>query len=132
MQKIRVRAEHVAEPPPGLWSNCLKVGQFVYVSGLTARGPDGQMPVQGEYAQTQVIFRKMKALVTAAGGAMDDIVKLTVFVTNITQNTEVWRARKEFFVGDFPACSLVEVRALAKLDTLVEIEGVAYLGSGGA
>ncbi len=132
MQKIRVRSEHVAEPPPGLWSNCLRVGQFVYIAGLTARDADGHMPAQGEYAQTRVIFEKMKALVTAAGGAMGDIVKLTVFVTDITRNTEVWRARKEFFAGDFPACSLVEVRALAKPDTLVEIEGVAHLGAGGS
>lgn len=130
MKKTRVLSEHVAEAPPGRWSNCLRVGPHVYIAGLTARAPDGTIPVAGEYAQAKVIFEKMRHLVTAAGGKMDDMVKLTIFVTDITQNTEVWRARQEFFNGDFPTCSLVEVRALATPDILVEVEGMALLGCG--
>lgn len=131
MKKVRVRSEHVTEAPAGLWSNCLKVGQMVYIAGLTARAPDGVNVLGGgEYGQSKVIFEKIRNLVTAAGGSMDDIVKLTIFVTNIANNSEVWRARKEFFSGDFPTCSLVEVKALAKPEILVEIEGVAYLGCG--
>ena len=49
-------------------------------------------------------------------------------MVNIKNNTEVWRARREFFTGDFPASTLVEVRSLAGPETLVEIEAVAYLG----
>ena len=49
---------------------------------------------------------------------------------DITKNTEVWRARREFFTGDFPASTLVEVRSLAKPEVLVEIEAIAYLGRG--
>ena len=56
---------------------------------------------------------------------MNDVVKLTIFVTDIKQNSGVWRARREFFTGDFPASSLVEVRALALPEILVEIEAVA-------
>jgi 2-iminobutanoate/2-iminopropanoate deaminase len=61
-------------------------------------------------------------------GTMDNLVKMTIFVVDITKNTEVWRARREFFTGDCPASTLVEVRSLAKPDVLVEIEAVAYLG----
>jgi enamine deaminase RidA (YjgF/YER057c/UK114 family) len=129
MKKARTVSEHVPEAPPGLWSNCISVGPLVFIAGLTARDPNAPTLLdRDEYAQAKVIFGKMKHLVTAAGGAMDDIVKLTIFVTDIRRNVDVWRARKEFFTGDFPACSLVEVRALAKPDILVEIEGVAYLG----
>ena len=63
---------------------------------------------------------------------MDDVVKMTIFVTSIAKNTEVWRARSEFFNGDFPACSLVEASSLAKPEILVEIEAIAHLGSSSA
>lgn len=131
MKKIRIRSPHVAEVAPGLWSNCLRVGDVVYTAGLTARGPDGDNVLgSDEYAQSKVIFQKISDLLAAAGGTMGDVVKLTIFVTDIRRNTEVWRARREFFDGDFPVCSLVQVAALAKPEILVEIEAVAHLGSG--
>ena len=58
---------------------------------------------------------------------MDNLVKMTIYVVDIKNNTEVWRARREFFMGDFPASTLVEVRSLANPEVLVEIETV-YLG----
>jgi enamine deaminase RidA (YjgF/YER057c/UK114 family) len=49
---------------------------------------------------------------------------------NIKNNTEVWRARQEFFSGDFPCSTLVEVRSLATPEILVEIEAIACIGAG--
>jgi enamine deaminase RidA (YjgF/YER057c/UK114 family) len=72
----------------------------------------------------------MRHLVEAAGGAMSDVVKMTIYVVNIKKNTEVWRARQEFFTGDFPCSTLVEVRSLATSDILVEIEAIACIGAG--
>ena len=69
-------------------------------------------------------------MVEAAGGAMGDVVKITVYVTDIRNNTKVWAARREFFVGDFPASTLVEVRALASPEILVEIDAIAHVGRG--
>ncbi len=130
MKKIRVRAPEVGEPTDGLWSNCLKVGDMVYVSGLTARAKDGSTVVgEDEYAQAQFIFTKMRHLMEAAGGCMDDIVKMTIFVTRIGKNVDIWKARREAFTGDFPACSLVEVSALAKPEILVEIEAFGHIGA---
>lgn len=130
MKKEKIVSEYVAEPKPRLWSNCLRVGNVAYVSGMTARAKDGETLLgDNEYEQSKVVFGKIKDLVEAAGGKMDDVVKMTIFVTNIGKNTEVWRARSEFFSGDFPACSLVEVSNLAKPEILVEIEAIAHLGS---
>ena len=125
-KKIRVISPHVAEAEPGLWSNCLQVKDTLYLSGLTARSPDSPLP-ETMYEQAKVIFEKIKHLVEAAGGEMDDVVTLTIFVTRISDNTEIWRARREFFTGDFPACALVEVKGLAKPEILVEIQGQARL-----
>ncbi len=132
MKRQRIYSEQVAEPKPRLWSNCLRVGDVAYVSGMTARAKDGETVLGEEYEQSKVIFGKIRDLVEAAGGKMDDVVKMTIFVTNIAKNTEVWRARSEFFNGDFPACSLVEVSNLAKPEILVEIEAIAHLGSSSA
>lgn len=127
----RIISKDVAEVEPGLWSNCLRIGNVVYVAGLTSRDKNFDVVLgSDEYEQAKVIFSKIKALVEAAGGAMSDVVKLTIFVTNIANNKKVWAARREFFEGDFPCATLVEVSALARKDILVEIEAVAYLGQG--
>jgi enamine deaminase RidA (YjgF/YER057c/UK114 family) len=129
MKKKRIQSPAVTEPAPQVWSNCMTVGSTAYVSGLTARGTDGQTILgDGEYEQAKVIFKKIKDLLVSAGGAMDDIVKMTIYVTRMSGNAEVWRARKEFFSGDFPACTLVEVSALAKPEILLEIEAIAHIG----
>jgi len=131
-RKQRILSPHVAEAEPGLWSNCLQVGDTLYLSGLTSRANDGTT-IEGsdEYEQARIIFTKIKHLVEAAGGQIDDVVTLTVFVTRMAGNQGVWRARREFFSGDFPACALVEVKGLAKPEILVEIQGQARLGAGG-
>jgi 2-iminobutanoate/2-iminopropanoate deaminase len=125
----RALSPTVPEPPPERWSNCLVVDGIAYVSGMTARAGD-KVAGTDEYEQSKVIFGKIKGMVEAAGGAMADVVKITVYVTNIKNNTKVWAARREFFTGDFPASTLVEVSALAAPEILVEIEAIAHIGKG--
>lgn len=132
MLKERIISAAVREPRHKLWSNCLKVGNQVFVSGMTARGPDGETVLgNNEYDQAMVVFQKIKELISASGCVMNDIVKMTIFVTRIGNNTQVWKAREEFFSGDFPACTLVEVSSLAKPEILLEIEASAILGCSG-
>lgn len=128
-KKNRILSAKVGEPAEGMWSNCLRIDDLIFVSGLTARGLDGKtIEGENEYEQSQVIFTKIKNLVEAAGAQMDDVVKMTIYVTNMAENHQVWQARKEFFTGDFPACTLVEVSALANPQILVEIEAIAIAG----
>jgi len=122
---VRAVSPEVAEPPAGTWSNCLVVNGIAYLAGMTARGADGD-----EYAQAKVIFAKIRHLLEAAGGSMADVVKVTIFVTDITQREKVWQARREFFTGNFPASTLVQVAALADPLLKVEIEAVAHIGGG--
>ena len=127
--KKRIGSPQVPEPPPQTWSNTLVVGNQVFVAGMVAR--DGAQLLGGDsmYGQAQAIFAKIKHLMEAAGGRMDDIVKVNIFVTDIKRREEVWKARREVFTGDFPVSTLVEVRALAAPELLVEIEAVAILGA---
>jgi len=120
---VRATSPAVPEPQPGTWSNCLVAGGIAYVAGMTAGG-DGD-----EYEQAKAIFTKIRHLVEAAGGSMADVVKVTIFVTDIKQREKVWKARQEFFTGNFPASTLVQVAALANPSIKVEIEAVAHIGA---
>src|SRR5437763_4567102 len=125
---IPATTPNVPEPAPETCSNCLVAGGIAYVAGMTASGGD----LSDEYAQAKVIFTKIRHLLTAAGGSMADVVKVTIFVTDITQREKVWQARREFFTGNFPASTLVQVAALANPSLKVEIEAVAHIGAGQA
>ena len=96
----RVISPAVGEPQAETWSNCLVVDGTAYVAGMTATGPDGNV-IGGEYEQAKATFGKIKALVEAAGGTMGDVVKVIIYVTDIARREEVWRARREFFEGNF-------------------------------
>ena len=127
-QRIRIISAEVPEPPAERWSNCLRVGDTVFVSGMTARSADGQSVLGVDaYTQSKAIFAKIKHLIVAAGGEIDDVAKLTIYVTDIKDNVGVWKARAEFFSGHFPTSTLVQVAALASPVLLVEIDAVAMV-----
>lgn len=130
-KKQRFISPQVAEYPPGHWSNCLRVGDMVYISGFTSRANDLKT-IEGKdgYEQAKVIFTKIKHCLEAAGAKMQDVVKMVVYVTDMKENKGVWRARQEFFSGDFPTSTLVQVAALAAPEILVEITVEAHAGCG--
>src|ERR1044071_7355713 len=97
---VRAISPSVPEPAAGTWSNCLVVGGIAYLAGMTAHGT---ADAADEYAQSKAIFTKIRHLVEAAGGSMADTVKVTIFVTDISQREKVWQARREVFTGAFSA-----------------------------
>jgi enamine deaminase RidA (YjgF/YER057c/UK114 family) len=129
--KKRVSSSHVPDPPPQTWSNCLVVGNQVFIAGMTSRTGTEVVGGASMYEQARAVFAKIKHLMEAAGGRMDDIVKVDIFVTDIARREEVWKARREVFTGDFPVSTLVEVKALAVPELLVEIEAIGILGAAG-
>jgi enamine deaminase RidA (YjgF/YER057c/UK114 family) len=128
----QIISPNVAEYPPGHWSNCIRVGDMVYVSGMTSRGNDLRTihGVGDPYEQARVVFTKIRHCLEAAGAKMSDIVTMTIYVTDIAHNKEIWRARREFFSGHFPCSALVQVAGLASSEILVEIQVQAHVGSG--
>ena len=128
--KRRIYADGAPEPPAETWSNCLVVGDQIYIAGMTARTGE-KILADDEYGQAKAIFEKIKALIEAADARMDDTVKVVIYVTDISRREEVWRARREYFSGNFPVSTLVEVSALAMPELKVEIEAIAIRGAGG-
>jgi 2-iminobutanoate/2-iminopropanoate deaminase len=128
--KKRVDSPKVPLPPPQTWSNCLVVGDQVFIAGMTAVFGDELRGGDSMYGQAQAIFGKIKDLMEVAGGVMDDVVKVNIFVTDIKRREEVWAARREVFSGDFPVSTLVQVDAVGgRPDCLVEIEAVGFIGA---
>ena len=100
---------------------------------MTARGAsfDGDMGDSDAYEQAKAIFQKIKHLMEAAGGSMDDLTKIVVYLTDIDERDAVWKARREFFTEPFPVSTLFEVSKLVRPEMKVEVDALGTLGCGG-
>ena len=79
-------------------------------------------------AQTQKVLENVGIVLQEAGGTFDDVVKVTVFITDMGDYDRVHEVRRRFFAEPYPASSMVEVSALIDPDLLVEVEAVAVIG----
>ena len=118
---------HGVKPNPAL-SPGIQVGDFLYVSGHVASDASGNTVGVGDCeAQTRQVFANVRAVVEAAGGDMNDIVKLTCFLVDAADYPAYGKVRAEIFTGVPPASSTVIVAALVRPDLLVEVEAVVHL-----
>ena len=120
----------VPEPVPSRYSNCLVANGTIYVSGQHAGAPGGGLLGDGTVLdQARQAMRKVVALVEAAGANASDIVKLTIFLVDMTRFADIGTVRMEFFSAPLPCSSLIGVNALVSPDLLVEIEAIAVMPS---
>ena len=105
------------------------MGRTVFVSGQVAMDTEGNVVGEGDIrSQTETVLEHVKTVVEAAGGGMDDIVKVTVFITDMGLYDEIHEVRRRYFEEPYPASSMVEVSALIDPRLLIEIEAVAVIG----
>jgi enamine deaminase RidA (YjgF/YER057c/UK114 family) len=107
-------------------------GKTVYIAGQVAMDKDGRVVGPGDLvAQFRQVCENLKAVVTARGGQLDDVLKLTMYVLSKSEykarTREIGVVYREYFGRHYPAMTLVEVRGLYDDDCLIEIEGVAVL-----
>ena len=133
MDKMRrVSSPKVPEPAPKTWSNCKVIGNQVFMAGMVSRDAAGKIAGGNSmYEQAKIVFGKIKDLMEAAGGKVDDVVKVNIYVVDMKRREEVWKARAETFSGDFPCSTLVQVAALGTPEILVEVEAIGFIGAGG-
>lgn len=116
------------------YSQAVRVGDTIYVSGQVALDDEGNVVGPGDIAaQTRRAVRNIEIILASQGATLRDVVKITVFITNRTPGFVMAydNALGEFFPEDCPASTLVEVKSLVLRDLLVEIESVAVVGAGG-
>jgi len=128
-KRRRISSSQVPEPPPGTFSRAIQVGDQLFVAGMTASSANGAEGGDSMFEQTRVVFTRIRHLVESAGGTMNDIVRMTGFITDMKRREEYMRARRDFFSADPPAATLVEVTALAGQGLLIEVEVQAVVGS---
>ena len=113
---------------PYAYSQAIRFGELLFVSGQAAIAADGSIAGGDDFqAQARQAFKNLAAVLEAAGGHLRDVLKVTIFVTDMKNFPAIVALRHEFFTPPYPADSIVEVRALALPGLLVEIEAVAGL-----
>ena len=104
-------------------------GRTIYVSGQVSLDAEGNVVGEGDVKlQTETVLEHVKTVVEEAGGGMEDIVKVTVFITDMGLYDEIHEVRRRYFEEPFPASSMVEVSALIDPRLIIEIEAVAVVG----
>lgn len=101
-------------------------GRWVHVAGQVGLGDDGKVVDGGLAAETSVAFDRIERVLEHFGATLSDVVKVTVFLTNLGEYAEFGRVRAERFGDDLPASSAVEVKGLM-LGAQVEVEAVAFV-----
>ena len=110
------------------YSRAVKVGNVIEVTGTVAAGDDGKVVGKNNaYEQTRFIYQKIEKVLHQAGATMKDVVRVRMFVTDITLWEEYGRGHSEFFKQIKPCNTMVEVSALIEPDYLIEIEATAIL-----
>jgi reactive intermediate/imine deaminase len=131
MARTAIQPADMADPRPR-YTHGWRVGNTVYVAGQLALDKAGTLVGPNDIkAQTRQIFENMRRILEAGGAGLRDVVKVTVFVTDIRYREGYGEARQEFFRTDPPASTLVQVACLAIPGALIEIEAVAVLDDGG-
>ena len=131
MPKEIVHSDKLSKPI-GVFSQAIKVpakGHLIFVSGLTARDPLGNVVGRGDVrAQTRQVLENLRAILAEAGATLEDVVKVTVFIRNMERDFKpIHEVRAEFFPKNPPASTMVEVSRLVDPDHLIEIEAVAVI-----
>lgn len=110
------------------YSRAVKVGNIIEVTGTVASGDDGNVVGKNDaYEQTKFIYQKIEAVLQRAGATMKDVVRVRMFVTDISRWKEYGKAHSEFFRDIKPCNTMVEVSALIEPDYLIEIEATAII-----
>ncbi|WP_394168607.1 RidA family protein [Saccharospirillum alexandrii] len=111
----------------GPYSQAVKVGDTVYLSGQIPLDPETMALVEGDIAaQVHQVFKNLTAVCEAAGGSLQHIVKLNIFLTDLGHFNTVNEIMKEYFVAPYPARAAIGVAQLPK-DAQVEMDGVMGL-----
>ena len=111
----------------GTYSQAVKTGSTVYLSGQIPLVPETMEMVEGDIgAQIRRVFDNLQAVTIASGGGLDDIVKLNVFLTDLTNFPVVNEVMAEYFSEPYPARAAIGVAALPK-DAGVEMDAVMVL-----
>jgi len=112
----------------GTYSQAVRSGSTVYLSGQIGLDPATMEMVQGVDRQIHRVFENLKAVAAAAGGSLGDVVKLTVYLTDLQNFGRVNEIMQEFFVAPYPARAAIGVASLPR-GASVEVDAILVLAT---
>ena len=113
-------------PPPGQFTHVVKKGKMVFISGQTA-DPEAETANLEPRAQAERVFSYLNSAIKAAGGDMSDIVKINIFLTDLSQFPAILEWRPKFFKEPYPAATCLVVNSMVRRELIMEIEAIAIL-----
>lgn len=114
--------------PLSHYTDAVRFGDILFVSGLTAHDGDGRLVGENDaVAQTRQILKNLGLVLDAAGATFADVLKVTVFLTDVADRAAINPVRQEYFGSARPASTLFEVSRLALPEMKVEIEAIVGL-----
>lgn len=116
---------------PILLSQGIKFGNLLFVSGQAGAGEDGKIVAGGFRAQGEQAFANLRRALEAGGSSLADVIKVTIFVTDMGNFKDVVELRRQFFTAPYPADTIAEVKALYNPDVMIEIEAIAAVRAAG-
>lgn len=111
--------------PVGPYTHSVKHAQTLYLSGLTAFGSKAQ--TQGIGSQAKAIFEQIDVIAKAEGSSLENLIKVTIFVTDLSEMDQLREALFEIYGQNIPASSLVHVVGLFSPDLKIEVEAIIGL-----
>jgi reactive intermediate/imine deaminase len=103
-------------------------GRTLYIAGQVAFDKSGNVVGKGDFAaQTTQVFENIKAALAAGGATFDNVIKVTTFVTDLSQMATLRSIRGKYYGKNAPASTLVQITKLAHEDLLIEIEAIAVV-----
>lgn len=130
MSKSEIRSDAL-RVPNGHFSQAIAAdasGRLVFISGMTARRADGSIAGVGDVTeQTRQVCENLKAAMEAAGGTLDHICRVDVYIRNMEHFDEIHAVRSQYFTGVAPASTMVEVNKFTSPDYLIEINAIAVV-----
>ena len=130
MPKTQIVSEKIRQPS-GHFSQATMIearGRLVFISGMTARCADGSIAGIGDIeVQTRQVCENVKSAVEQAGGTMDDICRVDVYVRNMEHFDRIHKVRREYFKPPAPASTMVEVCKMTSPEYLIEMSAIAVV-----
>ena len=128
MSKVIIRTND-APAAIGTYSQAVKIGTTVYLSGQIPLDPASMQMVSEDFVeQTHQVFKNLSAVCEAAGGSLNDMVKVNIFLTDLSQFTTVNQIMSQYYAEPYPARAAVQVSALPR-GAQIEIDGVMEVPS---
>jgi len=128
-QELRVDTLH---EPVSHYTDAVRWGDLLFVSGVAPLDKDLRLVSDDVVEQTRKVFSNMKEILDAAGATFSDVLKVTVFLTDVRDRAKINPVRREFFGSARPASTLVGIKELVVPGMKVEIEAVVGLRGGAA